>query len=109
MTTFTFIPNSAFKNEEPRVLISVFGDGYQQRVGDGININKQIWDLNFVGLTDAQADSIESFLLAANGISNFDWTTPKGELIKVICKSMPRTYVEPDVNEMNLTFEQVFE
>jgi len=50
MTTFTFSPKyGAALSKEPRVKMAQFGDGYQQRVGDGINTIAREWSLNFEG------------------------------------------------------------
>lgn len=110
MATFTYIAdNGASLEEAPRVLESKFGDGYQQRVGDGINIRPRKWSLTFNSRTDAELAPIVAFLRARNGIEAFDWTDPEGVAGKFVCKSWTPTKVRYGVNNLTAEFNEVFE
>jgi len=77
MSTFTWIPDYAPQGEEvPRVLKSPFGDGYAQRVGDGINTNLPTWSLSFTNRSSAEYQAILAFLRAQGGTTKFVWTAP---------------------------------
>jgi len=110
MSTFTFIPStSARRAVAPRVRRVAFGDGYEQRVADGINTRAEEWGLSFVGKTDTEANAIETFLEARGGVESFNWTTPKGEAIKVVCDRWDRTFSEINMNTISAVFRRVYE
>jgi len=108
MATFAWSPQTAQKSAEPRVLSAAFGDGYQQRVGDGINALAASWELTF-SRTAADIDAIEDFLIARAGVESFDWTDPDGNAIRAICPSWAR---QPNTGlgsgSLTATFRQVF-
>lgn len=86
MPQFTWFPVASHeKSVEPKVAEAVFGDGYAQRVKDGINSVRPVWSLKFEG-TPAEIDPIDAFLNARGGAESFDWRTPESEDGKYICK-----------------------
>lgn len=110
MATFTIAPDfSSSVTVEPRVLRSQFGDGYQQRVGDGINARAEKWSLRFSARTATERDAILAFLVARNGIESFDWTSPSGTVGKFVCPAWNYTPDSAATNTVTATFEQVFE
>lgn len=110
MTTFTYIPSvNTRQTTQPRVRIARFGDGYEQRVADGINTRQETWNLTFNGITDELASEIDAFLVAQGAALAFDWSTPDGRQIKVVCEDWSRDYVEPDMNNLYATFRRVYE
>jgi phage-related protein len=110
MATFTYTPDyGAQANYKPRVRTTQFGDGYQQRVADGINTRPQVWSLQFNNRTNDDADDITEFLEARNGVEAFDWTPPNGSAIKVVCSEWTKTLVRYNLNTVSATFTQVFE
>lgn len=110
MATWTYTPDfGADLNEKPRVLTAQFGDGYEQRVGDGINTRPRTWRLSFNTRTDAEIAPILAFLRARNGVEAFDWTDPDGVAGKFVCREWQRTPVKFGVNNLSATFVEVFE
>lgn len=108
MSTFTWSPApGSTQNTTPRVRTAQFGDGYSQRVGDGINTMPRSWSLTFTRQT-ADIDAIEAFLVARAGVESFDWTPPAGVAGKWICKSWSRVVHFNVVQGINATFEEVF-
>jgi len=100
MATFTTVPSfGAREQRKPRVRSSRFGDGYEQRAADGINVDAQVWSLRFQGLTEAQADTIEAF----------DWTPQGGAQGKYLCREWSRSYETLNGQAIAASFEQVFE
>ena len=61
---------------KPRVLTNQYGDGYKSRTGDGLNTIRRDLSLVWGPLTPANADAIESFLIARGGTEPFLYTTP---------------------------------
>lgn len=110
MSTFTWSPApGAIQIKKPRIRTAKFGDGYQQRVTDGINPSPRSWSLKFTRLT-ADIDAIEAFLDArANaGVESFTWTPPSGPIGKWICAEWSRPVPELNVQEINAKFDEVF-
>lgn len=111
MATFTYTPDfGAQATYKPRVRKSQFGDGYEQRMADGINSRPQSWSLQFANRDNTETAAILSFLELRNGVEAFDWTPPN-ELtaIKVVCREWNKTVAKANVNTVSANFEQVFE
>lgn len=84
-----------------------FGDGYSQRVGDGLNARMENWDVSFTLRTKTEILGIESFLKSMNGVTAFQWLTPRGEILLFVCKKW-KTSPGHDGNwSLTCTFEQV--
>lgn len=108
MSDFSYCPSvMAEMTVEPRVRRAVFGDGYEQRIADGINTMPERWDLSFS--TSALVDAIEAQLAGYGGVTSFTWTNPKGVEIRVVCRSWSRTIVDKNHSSLRAVFEQVFE
>lgn len=74
--TFTWTPDDGPTGDiDFRVRTAKFGDGYEQVIGDGLNIRTEKWPLKF---DRAQADivPIKAFLDAHPGYISFWWTPP---------------------------------
>jgi phage-related protein len=109
MSVFTWIPSyPASVGEQPKVLSASFGDGYEQRAGDGINNVKKIWKLNFKYRSTAEATDIRNFLKTQGGVSAFDWTDPDGDTLRFVCRDWPREFTQGLMVSFSVTFEQVF-
>jgi phage-related protein len=91
--TFTWTPDRGLtRNVEARVNSITFGDGYEQRVGDGINTLNESVPLSFTLRTKTEINAIEDFFAARAGIENFDWTNPRGQTLKYTCKAWSPVY-----------------
>jgi phage-related protein len=69
-------PSSVRKRPEVRVLTASFGDGYQQKVADGLNNVRKVFALEWEVLTPAQADAIVTFLESHGGYKPFLYASP---------------------------------
>lgn len=108
MSTFTWSPAPGPTMQvKPRVRTAKFGDGYQQRVADGIHAMPRSWSLTFTRET-ADIDAIEAFLQARAGVESFDWTPPSGAAGKWICNAWSRTAIYRNVMGITATFDEVF-
>ena len=63
-------------NIDPRVNRIQFGDGYTQRIPDGINIDLIKTDISFENRTDSESTAIIHFLKARQGSQPFLYTLP---------------------------------
>lgn len=111
MATFTWTPEfGAQKSRKPRVKSIRFGDGYEQRVADGLNTNPEFWSLQFANRTKAEADAIEAFLVEQNAVLSFDWTPPDASTsLKFICRDWTRTIQKANLYTIVAVFEQVYD
>ena len=98
-----------------RTLKVTFGDGYEQRLVDGINFKMQEFNVRFNNRTDDDADDIIAFFDNKKGVTAFDYTYPDtnesgGEkTIKVVCESYNLTYVNDEHSSVDATFRRVYE
>lgn len=113
MSTFTPAKNPDFPitiNSEPRVLIGQMGDGYVQRIIDGLNHNMVTLDLTWTNLTAAEAANIFDFMIAHNGADSFDYQPPDPSFAsarKWICRPFSKSRTEPQAWTIRATFIQV--
>lgn len=109
MATFTWaVSSEPTRDVSPRVLLSSFGDGYEQRIGDGINTIARKWSVAFNARRTSEADDIDDFLTARGGIESFDWTPPRGAAGKWVCRTWRRDEVSYNLSTITATFEEVF-
>jgi phage-related protein len=107
MGTFTWnIDYGASQEEEPRVRRAQFGDGYSQRVTDGLNDNMPKWSVRVVS-SPVTVEAARAFLAAQKGVTAFDWTPPNGTSGKYICSRWSRTIDDYGTATLSATFEMV--
>jgi phage-related protein len=110
MATFTWVPDRGVtRNIEMRVNEVSFGDGYSQRTDDGINPMNVDVPLSFTLRTKDEINSIDDFLVDKAGSQSFDWTNPRGQNFKYICKSWAPTYNHDGDCSLTCTFKRVYE
>lgn len=113
MTAEVFIWSPSYgarKTHKPRVLASSFGDGYEQRLGDGINRDPERLDLRFSVRRDAQdGDAIDDFLKARGGVESFYFYTPFKRVGLFVCREWSRDRSGPIFSVISATFEEVFD
>jgi phage-related protein len=103
------------KSTKPRVLKVSFGDGYEQRLQDGINNLTQNFAISFNNRSKQEIDDIVDFFDAQAGVTAFDFTFPDpdgggGETtIKVVCEDYNQIYVNNEINSCSATFRRVYE
>lgn len=92
---------------EPKVSSYKFGDGYEQRAGNGFRPNLQKWDVTADNLPLSVAMSIDTFLSTQSGVKAFDWVNPFGVSILVVCRSWDVSLEEDDESTFSAQFEEV--
>lgn len=74
MKKFNWTPEESLKvSIKPKVKVITFGDGYEQRIADGINNQLREYSLNFSG-EEAEIRKIDQFLAEHGAIKAFLWT-----------------------------------
>ena len=98
------------KQTDARVLTASYGDGYTQRVADGINFVAERVTLQWDNISPTNADTIESFLRPLLKLNYFNYTLPgEGSAKKFICSELTRTKNSFGTDSLNITLEQVFD
>ena len=103
------------RNNKPRVIKIQFGDGYEQRVQEGINNITQSFSVAFNNRPKAEIDDIMAFLDNKAGTTAFDFTYPdtnasgNERTVKVVCEDYTQTYSFDDFYSCTATFRRVYE
>lgn len=91
-----------------RTRAAQFGDGYKQKVADGLNAESQSWPLTFRG-SEAYVAPILQFLRDRKGSQSFFWTPPLGRQGLFICEEYGITPHGAGRYTLTATFEQDFQ
>lgn len=100
------------RSNTPKVHTITFGDGFEQRIADGINNLPQTMSVTFNTRPKAEIDDLVAFFETLNGVSKFQMTvddTNGAETIKVVCKSWDQTWDYDNFYSLSATFERVYE
>jgi len=77
VTTSKVIPDRSLSNSsKTAVRVAKFGDGYQQRVADGLNSVGSSFSLSFNNRTKEDIDDIVAFFESKKGVASFSFTYP---------------------------------
>lgn len=109
-TVFTWVPSyGSAVTKKPSVTATKFGDGYEQRIAEGINTTPRKWQLSFTSKPNAVADAIDDFLNARNAREAFIWTPTHGTAGKWVCREWSVQQTGPFTRSVQATFDEVFE
>lgn len=108
---------SMSKAAKPRVLTAKFGDGYEQRIANGINSIDETYSLSFKTRPKADIDDIVVFLDTQKNVSKFLFTMPDtnnttrtGEKdVKVVATNYSVTYDYENFYSLSLSLKRVYE
>lgn len=90
------------------MLVAQFGDGYAQRVQDGINAAPRVYRTLYKTRSQAEAGAIDTFLKANLGIA-VDWTPANHAAGKFIWTAYKRARANGTYEDLEITFEEVFD
>jgi phage-related protein len=99
----------------PSVHVVKFGDGYEQRVINGINNLQQTIAVTFATRPKAEIDDLVAFFESLNGVSKFRFDiadTNAGsntETIKVVCSEWTQKWEYDDYYTLEAKFRRVYE
>ena len=98
---------------ENNIITVALGDGYEQRLKNGINASRRTFSLSFLNRSDTVTTNILNFLAdplkGDNGAKAFNWTPPFGSTGKWVCQNPSVTMVSHNLNDIELVFREVFE
>ena len=92
---------------EQRILSASFGDGYEQRIRDGINTKTEKYSVSFLNRRWEEIALISSFFDVISP-QNFTITLER-ETIKVICETFSVGIGHDDVLSITAEFRRVYE
>jgi phage-related protein len=108
--TFGWFPDTASEaTETPAVNVTKFGDGYEARLADTVNVNRQSWKVTFTtGRKSGNGLAIRAFLQARGGKDAFIWINPFGETGLYVARTWTS---KSDRGEISIAsvFDEVFE
>ena len=108
LETFTWsIENSASGDVAQRIRTAQFGDGYSQKVADGLNNKSQSWPVSHTG-PEERVKAIIAFLDRHQGAKAFLWTPPLGELGLYTCTGYKPSSRGGNFYTLTATFQQTF-
>lgn len=112
----TIIPDKGMtRSNEPVIFKAEFGDGYQQRIANGINNLKQEFSVSFATREKAEIDDIVGFFESTNGVTAFDFTfadtnaSGNEETVKVYVSQFSQNWDYDDFYTLSATFVRVYE
>ena len=105
------------KQSTPKVLRASFGDGYEQRIVNGINNIEEEYSVSFRNRLKEDIDDIVVFLDGKGGVTKFPFTIPDsnnttttGEhTIQVVCENYSTNYEHDNFYSLAATFRRVYE
>ena len=111
------VPDKTLSRQtKPKVLRAMFGDGYEQRIVDGINSIKETYTVSFKRREKAFIDDVVDFLDTQAGVTKFDFTIPDAktggtgeETVKVVCDTYSTNFEYDDFFTLTATFRRVYE
>jgi len=92
-----------------------FGDGYEQRLANGINNLSESWSITMNNRTNDDIDDIIDFFESKGGVTNFSFVLPNSnegsseETVKVVCTDWDKKYDYGDFYSVTATFRRVYE
>ena len=109
-------PDKQFtRTNNPRVHLVQFGDGYEQRLQNGINSLNQEISVSFATRPKAEIDDLVAFFESLAGVTKFRFDiadTNAGsdtETIKVVCSEWEQSWEYDDYYTLDATFRRVYE
>lgn len=105
------------RKTKPKVYMASFGDGYEQRIAQGINPLNESYSVSFNTRTKAEIDDIVGYFDSLQGVTAFNFVIPDTNAaggatettIKVVCDDYSITYTNDDFYSCDATFRRVYE
>jgi phage-related protein len=103
------------RSNTPRVLLANFGDGYEQRLADGINVLDQNMTISFSTRPKAEIDDLVAFFESLKGVSRFKFNLEDSnegsntETILCVCQDWNQSWAYDNFYSLTTTFRRVYE
>lgn len=108
METFVWpVRIGATSKAKPRVKGVQFGDGYGQRMADGINVDLRQYSVKFTDWVE-NIEQIDDFFTRHGGVKAFLWQAPDRKVPrKYICQEWDTNFLNGNIREPAATFIEV--
>lgn len=63
---------------DQKVVVAMYGDGYEQRAAIGLNSMSYKWEISMTYLNLTDRNTMNAFYMAHGRVVSFDWTPPNG-------------------------------
>ena len=100
------------RQSTPKIHMADFGDGYTQRIADGINNLQQTMEVSFSTRPKAEIDDLVAFFESLGGVNKFEMTIDDSngnETIKVLCQQWSQTWAFDNFYSLSATFVRCYE
>ena len=103
------------RTSTPKVHTVTFGDGYEQRVADGINNLTQKMSVAFANRPKAEIDDIVDFFESKGAVTPFDYVISDSNsgsserTVKVVCSDWSQTWSYDNFYSLTASFRRVYE
>ena len=100
------------RQSTPKIHTMDFGDGYTQRIADGINNLQQTMNVSFSTRPKAEIDDLVAFFESLGGVNKFEMTIDDSngnETIKVLCQQWSQTWAFDNFYSLSATFVRCYE
>ena len=103
------------RSTKPAVHLAKFGDGYEQRLVNGLNALAETFSVSFNNRTKEDIDDIIDFFESKGGVTKFNFIIPNSnegsseETIKVVCDTWKKAFKFGDYYSATATFRRVYE
>ena len=109
-------PDKGFtRSNTPKTHTLSFGDGYEQRIADGINNLAQDISVSFSTRPKAEIDDLVAFFESLGAVTKFRFdledsnAASSTETIKCVCDSWGQTWDYDNFYSLQATFRRVYE
>ena len=98
-----------------RVHTAQFGDGYEQRLANGINTKQQQLSVSFSTRPKTEIDDLVAFFESLGGVSKFRFDIEDSnagsstETIKCVCSDWSQSWAYDDYYSLTAKFRRVYE
>ena len=105
------ISKSFTRTSKPSVVSASFGNGYSQRISQGINTQTDSWELSFTNQPTTVANEILSFFESKKGVDSFWFLPPYDANIPylVICSEWSYEHTSHISKSITATFTRVYD
>ena len=103
------------RTNTPRTFTISFGDGYEQRIQNGINNLNQEISVSFKTRPKAEIDDLVAFFESLAGVTKFRFDLADSnagsstETIKVVCQDWTQKWEYDDYYTLDASFRRVYE
>lgn len=107
----TYISQESSSTREYRNIVVSYGNGYEQRVADGLNAKRDKWTVIWENLTLTDFTTLLTALDAAAGTDYFTWTAPGDSVSKKFVQDGPftKTVKSGGWYDVSVPLKQVFD